>query len=98
MAREILPEDIAIQAPPNLTSHLGKFLEAGASDIGGISPVTEDYINPECRWPTLDELGAMGLRLRERLPLYPKYVKKGWYGSAVEHIMKKHVDGVGYRV
>ncbi len=98
MAREILPEDIAIQAPPNLTSHLGEFLEAGASDIGGISPVTEDYINPECRWPTLDELEAMGLTLRERLPVYPQYVKKGWYGGLVEPIIKKHSDGDGYRV
>jgi FO synthase subunit 1 len=98
MAREILPEDIALQAPPNLTSHLKEFLEAGAGDIGGISPVTEDYINPECRWPTLDELEAMGLILRERLPLYPKYVKRGWYCKPVEPIIKKHSDGDGYRV
>ncbi len=98
MARQILPEDIALQAPPNLTSHLKEFLEAGASDIGGISPVTEDYINPECRWPTLEELVATGLSLRERLPVYPRYVKKGWYGSKVEHIVKKHSDEEGYRV
>ncbi len=98
MAREILPGDIALQAPPNLTSHLKEFLEAGAGDIGGISPVTEDYINPECRWPTLEELGAMGLNLRERLPVYPEYVKKGWYGKAVEPLIKKHADGEGYRV
>ncbi len=98
MAREILPGDIALQAPPNLTSRLKEFLEAGAGDIGGISPVTEDYINPECRWPTLEELGAMGLNLRERLPVYPEYVKKGWYGKAVEPLIKKHADGEGYRV
>jgi FO synthase subunit 1 len=98
MAREILPKDIALQAPPNLTSHLKKFLDAGAGDIGGISPVTEDYINPECRWPTLVELEAMGLELRERLPVYPRYVKKGWYGRLVEPIIKEHSDGDGYRV
>lgn len=98
MAREILPEDVELQAPPNLTSHLKEFLEAGAGDIGGISPVTEDYINPECRWPTLDELKAMGLKLRERLPVYPKYVKRGWYGRQVEPIIKKCSDGDGYRV
>ena len=96
MAREILPEDIEIQAPPNLTSHLPAFLDAGAGDIGGISPVTEDYINPECRWPTLDELGAMGLKLRERLPLYPKYVKKGWYGLNVKPLIEKYSDEDGY--
>ncbi|HTY91237.1 MAG TPA: 7,8-didemethyl-8-hydroxy-5-deazariboflavin synthase subunit CofG [Methanocella sp.] len=98
MAREILPADIELQAPPNLTSHLPEFLRAGAGDIGGISPVTEDYINPECRWPTLDELGAMGLKLRERLPLYPKYVKKGWYPERLESIIRRHADGDGYCV
>ena len=98
LARRILPDDVALQAPPNLTSHLKEFLDAGASDIGGISPITEDYINPECRWPTLDELNAMGLKLKERLPLYPKYVKMGWYGRLVEPVIKKHSDGDGYRV
>jgi FO synthase subunit 1 len=96
MAREILPADVSLQAPPNLTSHLTRLLGAGASDIGGISPVTEDYINPECRWPTLDELRAMGLNLRERLPLYPKYVKRGWYGSLLEPLITKYADGDGY--
>lgn len=98
MARDILPEDIELQAPPNLTSRLPEFLKAGAGDIGGISPVTDDYINPECRWPTLDELGAMGLKLRERLPLYPKYVKKGWYPERLGPIIRKHADGDGYCV
>jgi FO synthase subunit 1 len=98
MAREILPKDVELQAPPNLTSCLKEFLGVGAGDIGGISPVTEDYINPECRWPTLDELEAMGLRLKERLPIYPKYVKRGWYNKPVEPIIKKHSDGDGYRV
>jgi len=98
LARQILPDDIELQAPPNLTSCLPEFLKAGAGDIGGISPVTEDYINPECRWPTLDELGAMGLKLRERLPLYPKYVKMGWYPGRLGPIIKKHSDGDGYCV
>jgi FO synthase subunit 1 len=98
MARKILPKDVELQAPPNLTSCLKEFLGVGAGDIGGISPVTEDYINPECRWPTLDELEAMGLRLKERLPIYPKYVKRGWYGKPVEPIIKKYSDGDGYRV
>jgi 7,8-didemethyl-8-hydroxy-5-deazariboflavin synthase len=96
MAREILPADISIQAPPNLTDHLGDFLAAGAEDIGGISPVTRDYINPECAWPSLDELKARGLSLRERLPVYPKYVKRGWYGKAVKPLIEKYADKEGY--
>lgn len=97
MSREILPQDISLQAPPNLTSHLLEFLEAGAGDIGGISPVTEDYINPECRWPTIDELKGMGLKLRERLPVYPKYVKRGWYGEKVKGLIVENADEDGYR-
>lgn len=96
-AREILPDDVSIQAPPNLTSHLKDFLNAGAEDIGGISPVTLDYINPECRWPTLDELREMGMSLRERLPIYPKYVMKGWYSDKIRHLIEKYSDGEGYR-
>jgi FO synthase subunit 1 len=96
-AREILPEDISLQAPPNLTTHLREFLAAGAEDIGGISPLTEDYINPECRWPTLDELLGMGLNLRERLPVYPKYVKQGWYGEQVKDLIIRLKDEDGYR-
>ena len=97
MAREILPEDISIQAPPNLTDHLDEFLEAGAEDIGGISPVTQDFINPECAWPSLDGLKAKGLRLRESLPVYPKYVKMGWYGKMTKPLIEKYADGDGYR-
>jgi FO synthase subunit 1 len=96
MAREILPADISIQAPPNLTDHLDEFLAAGAEDIGGISPVTRDYINPECAWPSLDELKARGLNLRERLPVYPKYVNRGWYGKAVKPLIEKYADKEGY--
>jgi 7,8-didemethyl-8-hydroxy-5-deazariboflavin synthase, CofG subunit len=97
MAREILPTDISIQAPPNLTDHLDEFLTAGAEDIGGVSPVTRDYINPECAWPSLDGLGARGLNLRERLPVYPKYVKRGWYGKTVRPLIEKYADKEGYR-
>lgn len=96
MAREILPGDISIQAPPNLTSHLDQFLKAGADDIGGISPLTLDYINPECAWPSLDELKARGLNLRERLPVYPKYVKRGWYGKKLKLMINRYADGDGY--
>jgi len=98
LAREILPEDISLQAPPNLTAHLDEFLEAGAEDIGGLSPVTLDYINPECAWPSVDALQARGLKLRERLPVYPKYVRKGWYGAKVKSLVAKYCDEEGYCV
>jgi FO synthase subunit 1 len=50
MAREILPGDVALQIPPNLIDPL-PLIEAGANDLGGISTVTPDWINP--RGPTI---------------------------------------------
>ncbi|WP_048198519.1 7,8-didemethyl-8-hydroxy-5-deazariboflavin synthase subunit CofG [Methanocella arvoryzae] len=96
LAREILPSDVSLQAPPNLTSHLDQFLQAGVEDVGGISPVTLDYINPECAWPSIDALKARGLKLRERLPVYPKYVRKGWYGAKVKPLVERYADEEGY--
>ncbi|MDD1725151.1 MAG: 7,8-didemethyl-8-hydroxy-5-deazariboflavin synthase CofG, partial [Methanospirillum sp.] len=54
MAAKILPRDIAIQIPPNLAD-AKKILPCGVTDLGGISPVTIDYVNPEHPWPALTE-------------------------------------------
>jgi 7,8-didemethyl-8-hydroxy-5-deazariboflavin synthase len=97
LARDILPGSVSIQAPPNLTGHLELCLAAGADDIGGISPVTPDYINRERPWPSLEDLKARGLRLKERLPVYPKYVKRGWYGAKVRPLIEEYADGEGFR-
>jgi len=81
LARAILPEEVAVQVPPNLMDPL-PFVQAGASDLGGISPLTPDWINPDRPWPDLEDLRRklLGYRLRERLAVYPRYVQKGWYG------------------
>lgn len=98
-ARKILPDDVAVQIPPNLVEDIYPFLKAGANDIGGISEVTHDYINPESPWPTLERLRSL-LRgeyvLRERLPVYPKFVKLKWYGSLLEPLIEKYSDADGY--
>ncbi len=96
IARSILPEDIAIQVPPNLVDPI-PLLRAGASDLGGISPVTPDWINPERRWPGIQELVSKGLLLRERLPVYPRYVRLGWYGSRTKDLVKRLADETGMR-
>ena len=81
MARELLPSEITIQVPPNLIPPRD-LVKCGAGDLGGISPETIDYINPEAPWPNYLELQAMvDVPLRERLPIYPGYVKKGWYSG-----------------
>ncbi len=99
-AREILPEDIPIQIPPNLVRDVYPFIKAGARDLGGISEVTPDYINPEHPWPSIGELKE-SLRgefmLRERLPIYPKYVRLGWFSDEISDLIYKLADGEGFR-
>ncbi len=78
VARLLMP-DMNIQAPPNLSDpYYDHFLDAGINDWGGISPLTPDFINPERPWPHLEELRlrteAKGLKLRQRLPVYPEFV------------------------
>lgn len=93
MAREILPEDVAIQIPPNLADSV-ELIKAGASDLGGISPITIDYINPEKPWP---EIAQLKLPLRERLPIYPKYIRKRWYSKHIAPLIDTLSDAEGFR-
>lgn len=79
-ARLVLGPGVNIQAPPNLASDAYQlYLFAGLNDWGGVSPVTRDFINPERPWPQIAELRrsteAAGFQLRERLALYPEYVR-----------------------
>ena len=80
VARLIFGGEMSIQAPPNLTPDAyGWYLPAGINDWGGVSPVTADHINPEAAWPQIDALAAVsrdaGFELRERLTIYPKYLR-----------------------
>ena len=76
-ARLVLPPEIHVQAPPNLSDELGPLLNAGIDDWGGVSPVTADHVNPERAWPALDVLRqateAAGHTLAPRLTIYPTF-------------------------
>jgi len=97
MARQILPADVAIQVSPNLIFPR-QLVRSGASDLGGISPETIDYINPESPWPGIQELHAIvDVSLRERLPIYPQYVKKKWYSEEIAPLIRKLSDAEGFR-
>ncbi|MFN3257290.1 MAG: 5-amino-6-(D-ribitylamino)uracil--L-tyrosine 4-hydroxyphenyl transferase CofH [Ilumatobacter sp.] len=78
-ARLILPADVHLQAPPNLSDDFGSLLDAGIDDWGGVSPVTADHVNPERPWPDLDRLRevteARGFALAPRLTVYPEFVR-----------------------
>src|SRR3954453_23904163 len=77
VARLLLPADVHLQAPPNLSEDFGGLLDAGIDDWGGVSPVTPDHVNPERPWPALDRLRAVteakGFALAPRLTIYPDY-------------------------
>jgi 7,8-didemethyl-8-hydroxy-5-deazariboflavin synthase CofH subunit/7,8-didemethyl-8-hydroxy-5-deazariboflavin synthase CofG subunit len=77
LARLILPPEIHLQAPPNLSDDFGVLLDAGIDDWGGVSPVTADHVNPERPWPDRDRLRevteAAGFELAPRLTIYPEY-------------------------
>ena len=92
MARLILGPRMNIQAPPNLSPrHLEMLLDCGINDWGGISPLTADFINPEAPWPQRSLLAELaerkGLRLRERLAVYPEYANRVEYFST--QVLKK---------
>jgi 7,8-didemethyl-8-hydroxy-5-deazariboflavin synthase CofH subunit/7,8-didemethyl-8-hydroxy-5-deazariboflavin synthase CofG subunit len=77
VARLVLPPDIHLQAPPNLSDDLAPLMASGIDDWGGVSPVTADHVNPERAWPALGILRgatqAAGFTLAPRLTLYPSF-------------------------
>ncbi len=90
-ARTILPETIAIQIPPNLipeASFLLDCLNAGATDLGGISP--KDEVNPDYPHLTAKSLQQVieseGWQLVPRLPVYPQYYD--WLSSKLQTVVK----------
>lgn len=77
-AKNILPDSISIQIPPNLVSDSNFLLEclaAGANDLGGIGP--KDEVNSDYPHPTYESLAEIlqsaGWSLKPRLPVYPQY-------------------------
>jgi FO synthase subunit 1 len=77
MARAALPAAVSVQVPPNL-ARTRELLDCGVDDLGGVSPVTDDYINPDHAWPAVEELRSIadeaGVPLRERLPTHDRYL------------------------
>jgi FO synthase len=82
VARHIMGPSACLQAPPNLVdAEYERLIGAGIDDWGGVSPLTIDHVNPERPWPQIEELAersaAAGFELRERLCVYPEFVRRG---------------------
>jgi len=100
-ARLLLPPEIHLQAPPNLTEDFGVLLEAGIDDWGGVSPVTADHVNPERAWPALDRLRSVteegGHVLAPRLALHPEWAAQParWLDEAMRFAVLDRSDAEG---
>jgi FO synthase len=102
VARILLGPHMNIQAPPNLNPGvLGRLVEAGVNDWGGVSPLTPDYVNPEAPWPQIERLreesAAAGKILTERLTIYPSYAMapEMWLDPASRRSVLELSDGSG---
>ena len=102
-ARLILPADVHVQAPPNLSPGVyQKLIGAGIDDWGGVSPVTPDHVNPEAPWPDLDALAdrtaEMDKILVARLPVYPAYAANvaRWAHPKIAARILQHADSEGW--
>ena len=101
ISRLIYGKDMNIQIPPNLNfKSYALFLLAGINDLGGVSPITIDYVNPECPWPQVnsmtDEVEKMGFELRERLPVYPEFINSEFIDGKLLTLINNHVDESGF--
>ncbi len=90
LAQEILPREVAIQTPPNLVE-LKTAIKAGVDDLGGISPLSKDHINPEHNWPKIKKLKEQFPRInfQERLAVYPEFIDKKWLAKPVWNCLKE---------
>jgi FO synthase len=101
VARLILPADVPVQAPPNLSADFGALLDAGVADWGGVSPVTIDHVNPERPWPDLDRLREVtesrGFTLAPRLTVHPRYVldRARWIDAGLHFPVLDRADAEG---
>ncbi len=84
VARLLLGPGARVQSPPNLVEpgDVARLLAAGVDDLGGVSPLTPDHVNPERPWPQLEALAGWcadaGFTLRERLTAHPPYLEEPW--------------------
>lgn len=67
-----------IQIPPNLSPDTySSYIHSGINDWGGISPLTQDFVNPEFSWPhikdVLQRCRDYGYNLKCRFPVYPEF-------------------------
>jgi len=88
--KRLMP-DVGVQVPPNLSDAWDELVEAGATDLGGLS-ANGDHISPEHAFPSPHEvrksLAPKGYALTERLCVYPQYMDHEWMEQGVLDVIK----------
>ena len=89
-SKRLMP-DVGVQVPPNLADWWPELVEAGATDLGGLS-ANGDHISPEEPFPSphqvRKELAPRGYALTERLCAYPQYLDPEWMEQGVLDLVK----------
>jgi FO synthase len=89
-ARELMP-DVGVQVPPNLSDWWVELVDAGATDLGGLS-ANGDHISPEEPFPSPHQvrkrLAPSGYALTERLCAYGRYLDPDWIDQGVLDVVK----------
>jgi FO synthase len=89
-SKRLMP-DVGVQIPPNLSDWWPELVEAGATDLGGLS-ANGDHISPEEPFPSphqvRKELAPKGFALTERLCVYPQYMDAEWMEQGVLDVIK----------
>ena len=88
--KRLMP-DVGVQVPPNLSDAWDELVEAGATDLGGLS-ANGDHISPEHAFPSPHQvrkgLAPKGFALTERLCVYPQYMDPEWMEQGVLDVIK----------
>jgi FO synthase len=88
--RRLMPS-VGIQIPPNLADWWSELVQAGATDLGGLS-ANGDHISPEHPFPSPTQvrkrLAQEGYALSERLCVYPEYIDREWLAPPVLDVIK----------
>jgi FO synthase len=89
-AKRLLP-GVGIQVPPNLADWWPELVQAGATDLGGLS-ANGDHISPEHPFPSplqvrrrLDGIAAP----TERLCVYPQFITDEWLSPRVLDVVNQ---------
>src|SRR4051794_6002753 len=87
--RRLMPE-IGIQVPPNLADWWPELVQAGATDLGGLS-ANGDHISPEHPFPSPKQVRERltGIAaVSERLCVYPQYMTSEWIAPRVLDVIE----------